>query len=498
MRNAVTDEAFFRPLPKELFSYQREACQWLDKYGSGILALDMGLGKTLASLAVADVPAIVVCPASLKQNWARECQRWRPELSIAVVGIDKFPNLSADLIIVNYEQLKGELLEKMIKRRNVTLIVDEAHYLKDLRVYSRIDRMTNRWVQRATGSKRAQHVWWLARHCDRRILLTGTPMINGRHSELFPLLHIVDPNVWRAFPQFSKRYCPAQSKFVGRMISDYSRNANSSELHNLVDDVYMFRRTKEELSHLLPEKQRFTKVVMLPQKVADEYTLARTQFLQWVEDKGGAAAAMRAASAIAITKLTALRKVAAVGKAQIVAEDAIQHVLSTGSPLVVMGHHREALDGVLDEIASYNANAGQKIRCGTITGTDSVKARQEAVDAFQRGDVDVLVCSIAAAGVGLTLTRGQTMFFVERLWRPFDNLQAEDRIHRVGQKNQCQITYYEAYMTIDSYIADLTQDKAKAANVVVEGVEMTETQAVELIYGRLLDDASAPDAPALE
>jgi superfamily II DNA or RNA helicase len=491
-----------RELPEEMMGYQREGAAWLDDRGSGILAFDMGLGKTLVALSVIDPPAVVVCPASLRINWVRECNRWRPDLTCVAVGLatgkkreeaEREAAAKADVVVCSYEWASKESNREFLEgRKNATIAVDEAHYLKELRVSAK--RQGSEWVTVLQGSKRGQAVWELAQTIRRRFLLTGTPMINGRNYELFPLLHLVAPDHYRTFRSYCMRFCPPEEKHVGggRIAYSYNENANSGELNREISGKFMLRKTKDELD--LPEKSRRSIEIMLDPDVAKEYRDAAAEFLEWVRERGGAEAAFRASRAEAIAKMTALRKLSAIGKAETVAAAVAQHVMGTGTPLIVMAHHRDAIEllaKALDEVKEPRA-----IRYGFVTGWVSPAQKQAAIDEFQQGVpadappnerryLDVLLCSIQAAGVGLTLTRAQDMIFLERTWRPFDLVQAEDRIHRIGQKNKCTITYYDGSNTIDMKIAKMLKNKVSTAAQVIDGQDLSDADASDLVFGEM-------------
>jgi SWI/SNF-related matrix-associated actin-dependent regulator 1 of chromatin subfamily A len=502
----VPREVRERELPSAMFPYQRESAMWLDARGSGVLALDMGLGKTLCAISVADAPIVVVCPATLRTNWVREVAMWRPDLTVASLGTGKdwakkdkragvmASALKANVVVVNYDILKGEILDALIARGCETLICDEAHALKELKVYWKRNEKTNEWEPKLSGSARAINVWKLAQVAKRRFMLTGTPMINGRPYELFPLLHLVAPKEWRSFREYCNAYCAPKQVHVGRgkYATDYSGSSNLTELNEKIQGTFMLRKTKDELD--LPEKSRRSTLVTLEDDAAKHYRAAAERFLAWVRENGGIEAAMRAKRAEVIAQLTALRRLCAIGKAPAVAEAAVDFCAS-GRPLVIMGHHREALTATVEALRA----AGLKV--GTIMGDDSDAERTRNKDLFQTGEpasappeqrqyLDVLVCSIMSAGVGLTLTRASDMFFIERAWRPFDLVQAEDRLHRIGQINKVIINYFDAAGTVDVKIAKLLANKLATAAQVIDGENLSESEAQVRVVGEMFGEGA--------
>lgn len=472
-----------REVPSNFFPYQTEGVLWLEQLGSGIVAFEQGLGKTPTALVAADAPVVVICPASLRVNWARECARWRPDLTVAVVGVGSVSGAksaksssmtkeqeSCDVVILSYEGLVKNLGALQARGVN-TLIMDEAQALKELVLRNK--KIDGVWKQIPSGPKRAVAAWELSQNARRRIPLTGTPMVNGRPYELWPLLHLVDPQEWRNQKSFWKQYCDYHQKYIGggRSVWDKSGSMNLSELRDKIHGQYLLRKTKQELP--LPEKWRQRKEITLEARSAKNYADAAQDFLHWVRSTRGKEASEKASKAEVITRLTALRRLAALGKVPGIVEEVVSFRESTGRPLVLMGHHRE----VLTSIESALRELGLSV--GTVMGDDSPGKRQADIDRFQTGVPatapadqreyhDVLVCSISAAGVGLTLTRAQDMYMIERVWRPFDSIQAEDRIHRIGQENKVTIVYFDAPGTIDEMLAEVMDRKMETAGFVID------------------------------
>lgn len=486
----VPERTAERQMPEALLPWQREGVLWLDEKRSGILAMDMGLGKTVTALAAADAPVLVIVPASLRENWRREANRWRPDLIVSKIekSSDVTPEaLKATCVIMGYDAISDKEIQQSLRARNFrTLIVDEAQAVKELRIYTKEKRSGGTFTFPGKEPKRAAAIYKLAQAIPRRFFLSGTPMINGRPYELWPLLHMAAPHDWPSQEDYWWRYCEPREVHIpgGKTILNVHGRSNLPELRERINGTYMFRRTKELLN--LPEKRRDYRSVGLSEDVAMEYRAAAMEFLNWVRRHGGPAAAMRAARAEVIARLTALKRLAGIGKAPTVIEEAARFLLDTGRPLIIMGHHEEALAAIESALSTLG------YRVGMITGKVTGRARERVVDEFQTGlpvdkppekrrYLDVLVCSITAAGVGLTLTRAEDMFIFERVWRPFDLVQAEDRIYRIGTKNAVTITYYDAANTIDDKLAALLAEKSKTAAQVIDGVDLDEDEAQDRV-----------------
>lgn len=461
-------------LDAKLFPWQVEGAEWMAERSGAILADDMGLGKTATSIFALSTPAVVICPASLKTNWAREIEFWRPELSTSIVA-GKNPNMRADVVICNFERAKGEILDALISRGNLTVIVDEAHNLKNLRVS--VDKAGG---PKLSGSQRAQNIWKLVNYggpeqtrVDHAFLLTGTPMPNGRHEELFPLLNMADggqTEEFRNFYTFCDEFCPPQDIPGPTTAKSYAGNRNSAELKELIAPIFL-RRRKDLLN--LPPKMRQQKFLDLDAKCEKEYRAAVLDFKAWIRSVGGARALDAALRAEALVKMTKLREIAAIGKIPGLTAEITDYLKGSERPLVVMAHHKSVINALDKSLVE------EGWRVGRIDGSVPVAQRQAVVDAFQTGGLDVVLCSIRAAGVGLTLTSADTLFFAERDWRPFDLRQAEDRIYRIGQKNAVTIVYYDAPDTIDEALANVIDTKIASANLVLGDYETANEQADE-------------------
>ncbi|MSO37444.1 MAG: DEAD/DEAH box helicase [Acidimicrobiia bacterium] len=478
-----------RAIPEVAFPHQVQGIQWLDSVRHGLLADEPGLGKTMQACAAADARVLIVCPAAMRTDWMREMLRWRPEFMGVIVTSreprDKSVYEKADFIVVNYDVLEWHA-DTLLQVEIRTLISDESHYVKTLKQSGNKKELS--------GSRRALALARLAKHVKhKRFLLTGTPIMN-RAIELWPLLFLIDPMRWGSYVKFGVRYCAGKLKKVylkgggGKSIQtwDFGGRSNGLELHSILTSTCMLRRTKDILD--LPEKTRYSIKVALDEKTAKTYLEAVADFAKWVKKNGGYAAIVAHHKAEVITRMTALRYLCAIGKIDVAAEWCVRHFDGTGRPLVVMAHHRDVTVGLAERLSNTDVESAEgtrKLRVGKILGGMSDSQRTDDKDAFQRGDLDVIVCSIQAAGVGLTLTAASDTLFVERTWAPAALVQAEDRIHRIGQKNKCVITYLDATGTIDDAIGTLLIAKQKTSACIIDGEDLDEDEAVIRIFGTI-------------
>jgi hypothetical protein len=490
-----------REMPEQLMAHQREGVLWLCQQGSGLLAYDMGLGKTAIAIVAADYPALVVCPKSLKANWVKEVTMWRPDLTAVAVETGKKREAAslaaaerADVTVVNYDIL-SRYVEQFQARKFKTLIVDESHYIKNFRIGPRKNEKTGQWRTVPTGSARAIAVWEVAQSIPRRALLSGTPMSNKSPCEMFGQLHLVAPDEFPKFKPFGERYCdPQQIRAQGRNITTYEGASNILELHERINGKYMLRKTKDILN--LPEKWRRTKLISLDDATAKEYEAAASDLFAFIRARGGWEAMERAERAEVLVRMNTLSHLTGVGKVEAFLEEVQQHWESTRRPLLIFAQHVDVQHALLNALKALN------YRVGSILGGDedreATKERfQEGVPVSappeQRDYYDILVLSIEAAGVGLTLTRAQDVFFIERTWTPSKLAQAEDRVHRIGQKNQVTITYFDAPGTLDEKFGEMLMKKLATAKGVMEGVVLSQEDVAAGIFGSITGGGMKPN-----
>lgn len=431
---------------KELMPFQKVGLAFAEATGGNCLIADeMGLGKSAEALAVIALhperrPVVIVCPASLKLNWKKECEAWlETDDTIEVVQGGKVHELTADIVIINYDVLK-KWLPELIRIKPQVLIADEAHNCKN---------------QKSARSKAAKE---LAAEVPHKILLTGTPVLN-RPAELWNQLQIIDPLTYsnRRFFAWHKRYTDAKQLHFGqRAVWDFSGASNLEDLAESLKTI-MIRRTKDEVLQELPAKRRST--VLVPIDNRKEYDKADKAFLEWIAEQKGLTAAGRVSNVEQLAKVEYLRQIAIRGKMK-QSLTWIENFLESGEKLLVFATHKATIHALERE---YGAMAVK------IDGSVSSEKRQEAVDKFQNNsDVKLFIGNIKAAGVGITLTAASNVAFLELDWTPALLEQAEDRCHRIGQDNAVNIYYLLAENTIDASIAAMLERKREVIDQITE------------------------------
>ena len=431
---------------KTMMPFQKVGLEFAEATGGNCLIADqMGLGKTVEALAYLALhpemrPAVIVCPASLKLNWQREAEAWlEAGDKIEIISGGKLHELTGDIIIINYDILK-KWLPSLKEYTTKIIIYDEAHALKN---------------PKAARSKAAAE---LAVEVPHRILLTGTPVLN-RPAELWNQLTIIDPEQYHSnrFFQWHKRYADAKRLHFGKKtVYDFTGASNLDELAVSLKTI-MIRRTKDQVLPELPEKRRQT--LLIPIDNRKEYDRAEKEFVAWMTEQKGAEAAERASSVEQLAKIEYLRQIAVRGKMKL-ATGWIANFLESGEKLVVFATHKETIDELMHVFGECVVK---------IDGSVSSEKRQAAVDSFQNDPaIKLFVGNIQAAGVGITLTAAADVVFLELAWTPALMEQAEDRCHRIGQKNAVNVYYLLAEQTIDGRIASMLEGKRDVIDQITE------------------------------
>ncbi len=225
------------------------------------------------------------------------------------------------------------------------------------------------------------------------------------------------------------------------------------------------RRLKSEVLPQLPAKRQVVVPVALNNE--PEYRLAEEDVIEWLRSQpldlseldAKIAAALRAQR---LAQLTALQRLAARGKLS-AALTWIHDFLASGEPLVVFARHIEVQHAVLERFPDALH----------LLGEDTIAQREAAIAAFQRPDgPQLIVGATRVAGQGITLTRASNVCFLELEWTPALHVQAEDRCHRIGQRDAVTAWYLLAAATIDETMARLIQRKRELVDAITDGREL--------------------------
>lgn len=511
-----------------LHEYQKDGVSFCASRGMRALIGDeMGVGKTVQAIASAEAvgaPRVfIICPANARYVWEREIIEWGAQGAIQHITtqldkldmgarwhiatydliasrveklrlinqdeekafLDSFPNL-ADKISRpakgqyprsvsldspldktpsftqpkkieewnnKMRRLKGELLEQITSAGPLLVILDEAHRAKN------------------KEAKRTKAIQRIATETNQLIMLTGTPLRNNEH-EAAVLLGLLDAKASQAFS--SKK--------------SYTINDVKEYLNYL-----MIRRTKAQVLPQLPEKTRQTVEIGNIDSLEDyqnSLDWARECYLDAIT-RGESEAAARQEMRGGIEQARTALGIAKVLGGEVA--DYILDVVENKGCCVVFCAHQKVGDLLKIQLEK------QKLRVAIVDGRVQQKTRSKIVNDFQGGSLDVFIGGINAAGEAITLTRADTVVFVELDWVPSALLQAEDRIHRIGQQSNCQIIHLMArlptnYDNMDVIMSNLIGKKIDRIGFVLdEGRSNIISGAIQNdLYAKIIEGSCLP------
>lgn len=438
------------------YPYQQEGIKYALEHKRLIIGDEPGLGKTLQSIGTVTMsnafPCLVICPSSLKINWQREWQKFTDHqpLILSTATQATFPYLIKigmfDVAIVNYESIRkylvwdihggtrgGFRLKDVVFNPAIKLfrsvIIDESHRVKDPSAQQTI------FCKGITYGK------------PYVMLLSGTPVVN-RPDDLISQLSIMDRlKDFGGATRFRADYCTDPKDKEAKPLVPLS--VLSQQLY----DTCLIRREKAKVLPQLPDKTRMDVYVDISNR--PEYELAAEDLAVYLAEYKECSEweIRRKMRMEALVKFMTLRSIATMGKIK-QAVDFISTFLASGKKLIVFC----SLHDIVDALQRRFPRAVQ------ITGRNSATEKQTAVDKFQNDpETQLIICSIRAAGVGLTLTAASDVAFVELPWTYADCCQCEDRAHRIGQKDNVTVYYLLAQSTIDTVIYALINKKKSVA-----------------------------------
>ena len=438
-----------------LFPHQIEGVAFLLGRRRAILADDMGLGKTRqAIVSLRHIspggPHLVVCPASVKRNWAREIELAAPGTPVRVVaGGGPASVVDSEWTIVNYDILSKHV-DALGRVPWAGLVFDEAHYLKNHT--SARSRLARQLADHAAATATREPVVYL---------LTGTPLTN-RPRDLFVLLQLVGHSLGRSFLAFAKRYCAAEKGEYGWKTDGAS---NLDELTVQLHGV-MLRRSKDHVLALPPKLRTWLPVDVSPGTGAREIRavvdllVGRSGRAADPSDAGDAGRARTQLLAL----LTRARQQIAVAKVG-ATSDFVSGAIDQGEKVIVFS----CFDEPLQRLTKHFGEAAV-----LLTGRTPAHKRQALVDRFHQDEaVRVFLANVIAGGVGLNLTAASHVVFNDLDWVPANHWQAEDRAYRIGQTRTVNVTYLIGRNTVDDFVQTVLETKSALVSAVVDGEALT-------------------------
>ena len=476
----------------KLTAYQKEGThfllQALHVYQAALLADEMGMGKTAQALEVVKLMQahasrrqliLVITRNSIKSVWEEELKKWYSEAYwFTVPSGTGIGSLDRQQVVLQAEaeakQLSGHLFPVflIVHYDALRLLVDDLCGIKfDFVIADECQDVKNRKTKRTRALKQIPAKYKLG--------VSGTPLVN-RPDELWSLLNWFFPKDYRGYWKFFEKYVDYQlHPYLGvRMIKGAK---NEQELHDEISS-FMIRRLKKDYLTELPDKY-YTKIFVdmhpTQRRVYDEM---KKESLAWIGEQED----LPILASSVLARLTRLRQFAdAYAEIEALTND-------EGEPTGYKVHLREPstkLDALMDILRDTAEDksvviftqfrdmvemAKLRLQKEGITfveyhGGVSEDDRKKAIQAFQEGQARVFVGTVQTGGAGITLTRADTLIFLDRSWSPAVNLQAEDRLHRVGQKNAVQIILLVARGTVDEAVEAALEYKWAVIRSIIEG-----------------------------
>ncbi len=468
------------PQPQTLHAtlrpYQAYGYSWIDflrRWGMGAcLADDMGLGKTIQTIAMLlrikeeqkrlPGPVLLIAPTSVVTNWAKEVERFAPDLLAHVhQGGDRLKGQplidqakSVDLLLTSYPLIRRDA-EALQQVAWFGVILDEAQNIKN------------------PAAKQTQLIRELP--AGFRLALTGTPVEN-RLSELWSIMHFLNPGYLGSRQRFRQRFALP--------IERDQDKAAAGQLRKLVAP-FILRRVKTDPTVIqdLPEK---TETKIYTPLTAEQATLYEAVVRQALDAINNAEDEMARRGRV-LSMLMQLKQICnhpaqylhQVGEDYTAGEEE-----KRSGKLSRLAEMLEEITAVGDRVLIFTqfAEMGQLLRSylqqqlGIATlflhGGTPANQRRAMVEQFQEAEAGppVFILSLKAGGVGLNLTRANHVFHFDRWWNPAVENQATDRAFRIGQKRNVQVHKFVCTGTLEERIDEMIERKqALAESIIGEG-----------------------------
>lgn len=453
----------------DLRPYQKAGAEFLWYARRAILADAMRLGKTAQAINALQAtlgggePALVICPATVTHTWMRELAKWAPGTTAAIVTGTKAQQAKAldsgaDVMIVSWalaaklsrlqpygstklsdsERKEGPLNEIGFR----TVIMDEAHRMKS---------PATKWTRAA---------WYLAHRAEYRWALSGTPMTDTP-ADLWSVMHALAPEEYPTRSTFIDRYCQTSTNWFGALEIGGLEESTKAEFFSFFDSRFLHRSKADVLADL-PTDIPSTIEVEMSDVQAKAYKALKKDMIAEIGGEILAATdplslrtrLLQTAAATPVVneenQVTALRMPSAKVTAL------LELIESMGDePLVVFAQSRKLI-----ELCSYVMDKAH-IPNRMVTGSYTTAERQASIDAFQAGDVQVILLTLGAGSEGIELSRSDTVVFLQRSYRQLENDQATERVFSVEHPRGASIIDIITLDTVEARVHEIAQAKGE-------------------------------------
>ncbi|KAE8382061.1 SNF2 family N-terminal domain-containing protein [Aspergillus bertholletiae] len=498
-----------------LKEYQMKGLQWMislyNNNLNGILADEMGLGKTIQTISLITYiiekkknngPFLVIVPLSTLTNWNLEFEKWAP--SVARVVYKGPPNArkqqqqqirwgNFQVLLTTYEYIiKDRPILSKVKWNH--MIVDEGHRMKN--------------TQSKLSSTLSQY--YTSRY---RLILTGTPLQNNL-PELWALLNFVLPNIFKSVKSFDEWFNTPFANTGGQDRMELSEEEQLLVIRRLhkVLRPFLLRRLKKDVEKDLPDKQERVIKCRFSALQAKLYKQLVTHNKMAVSDGKGGKTGMRGLS----NMLMQLRKLCNHPFVFEPVEDQMNPGRGTNDLLWRTSGKFELLDRILPKFRATGHRVlmffqmtqimnimedflrlrGMKyLRLDGSTKSDD---RSDLLKLFnaENSEYFCFLLSTRAGGLGLNLQSADTVIIFDSDWNPHQDLQAQDRAHRIGQKNEVRILRLISSNSVEEKILERAQFKLDMDGKVIQAGKFdnkSTNEEREALLRTLLETAEAAD-----
>lgn len=498
--NSLRDLEQFESLTNlDLFPHQQAGVEFLKTSRRALLADEPGLGKTAQAIRAIkglkedgeDVfPVLIVCPNTLKKNWAREFALWWPEATTQVIKgtsvqrkkqFDIAVESNIDVVIVNWESLRthsrlapyGSIALARCKEcggldERVTLNRCEVHKRELNEIDFKVVVADEIHRSKDPKSKQTRALWSATGSADIRFALTGTPVANNV-VDMWSILHWLSPEDWPSKTKWIDRMVDTMLNAFGGMIVLGIKPHMDNEFQNTISH-HMRRMLKARVLPWLPPVINDRRDLEMSTKQKKAYDQMRDHMIAELE-------AGEALSAPSVLTQTLRLLQFASSYANIVVDE------KTGELRAVLSEPSCKVDSLMDDIKNGDFGDDSVAVCavsrqliellsaamtkaniphGLITGAQNEDERQQSIDDFQSGAKKWILFTAQAGGVGVTLTAARRLIMLQRPWSLVDHKQALDRVHRIGSEihDSVIITDYVTEGSIEERVFQVLETKA--------------------------------------
>ncbi len=447
------------------YPFQTEAVKFMHEHPRCINGSEMGVGKTIEALKLCQElepeHVLIICPKTLVAEWFNQVSDILDEDCLTPHDNgDKLSGLNLSgprFVAVNYDLLAVPRYWSALSDVKWDMIIfDECHRMKNPK------------------AKRTKAAHLLTPYVPRVIMMSGTPMQNSP-ADLFPLFHILNSRLYRSYSAWVKMFCQtapmtfwkkgSNGKSQQITVQQIVGAKNTDELNDLLHR-HMVRHTKKEVLKDLPDKMYRTIPIELGREVKQYKQMEKELFA--LLDSGE----MITAPAI-IAQLTRLRQITLdpnllsqeIPKPSTPSnktQTLLELISDTDGKIVVYSYFAKYIELLRQELDK------RKIKNVVITGQVNTTGRGRAVHSFQNDPtIKCFLATIGAGGEGITLTASHTVVFCDLAWNPAVNWQAEDRLHRISQKNAVLVVDLYCQNTVESHVHKVVRRKEKMIEAIV-------------------------------